>query len=256
MSKNTPDRDDTLLAETSGRMRTGNNTPVVLHEDISQARQETRLPVKRIIGTFFLSAGIAIGTGYAYYKHIGPFSSSQPAPSPSASSSGQAATKAPETPELPKRIDTPEKLDIVLKAANVHISAADFEKSQQKNIHLGALVLEPIVDESGNPTEPFTYKWVPLKSQIMVPLKDEDILVATLNKQPQSTNKIGHLGVQPMATTTDKQNPQIEYHYYHCLQAKNPGIASIAMVTEVGRNLTLYPLRLPVCKKNSEETTP
>lgn len=241
---------ETLLAPPS-QPDNRTNVPVILHqEEVNQTRQQTRSPVYAILGSFFLSAGVAATTGYAYFKELGPFQPKQiSSPIPSASPSVEISPPTSEPKPLPTIIDTSEKLQMVLKAANIKATAENFQKTAEDNYYMGGLAVEPMLDENGAPQ----YRWVALRGQQFSNFKDEDILVATMTKNPRFSSKLRHLGIQPSSTTTDIENPAIEYHYYHCTTPKSAGIASISIVNDRERNLTLYPLHLPVCKSHPEE---
>lgn len=225
------------------------HVPVILHpEEVNQTRQQTRSPIYSIVGSFFLSAGVAAGAGYAYLKQLGPFRPENITTTIPSSSSAEINAPAPELVSLPRIIDTSDKLQIVLKAGNIKATAEDFQKADQNNLYMYGLAVEPILDQNGAITDPLEYRWATLKGQQFSNFNDEDILIATMVKNPKLLPKLRYLGIQPMATAQDTENPSIKYHYYHCTKPGSAGIASIAIVNDRERNLTLYPLRLPVCK--------
>ncbi|MGL5831341.1 MAG: hypothetical protein ACRCZE_04300 [Candidatus Altimarinota bacterium] len=160
-----------------------------------------------------------------------------------------------ESPNVPDAISNEADFIKIMETYNIKITAEQLlEKSG--NYYLEAQHLKPNIDENGEIVKPLSYKWETMvshknKVKQFNHLPEEDIVIATLNKTPQFGNVVFH-GVRPTAVTKDKENPQISYIYYKCVEPKTNNLASFSLQKDPRTNMVMYSLRLTQCKPKTD----
>lgn len=237
------------------------HTPMALNSitlQPGQSSQKTpddiRFPVKSMIGATIGSALIAGGIGYCFAVGYNPFEKKETDQSAnSAPTSASAATPdaGPNYENLPTEVQTSDQLRQIIEAYNIEAKPSDFLVASGKNNFFDAIKFTPDLGPDEKPVEPLSFKWIPMDSSKFTNPQGEDIIIATQLKNAKYADALRNIGVLPQAKYTPEKTPLITYHYYRCVGPESAGIASIVIEDRSSRrhrNLSLYRLKLPVCK--------
>lgn len=210
---------------------------------VERQQQATRAPIKAILGSWLAGLG-ALYMGAAYNYHWVPFNHSETANIPSASPSS-SADKAPVKVKPPEHIETDADFKTLLNYYEIKASPEDFQKFASGNQYFNGLKFV-FDEEQSDPSDQIKYHWEGLENKKFTSLKRNDIIVAVSVKAPRYEALVDTIGVKPKAKVTDQNTT---YFYYRCIPTKGASIASVVIrdPQRPGRNLSLFPLQLPIC---------
>lgn len=214
---------------------------------VATQQSKTKGQTLRLLGT--LGIGVAIGAGGAAYAFLHAGNQEKTAETqtqPATSSLSENQEEIPDT-GTPK---TPEHLRQTLKKYKIRMTAEMFP-TKYRLMSSAFLVEEKTTD--GDAGKDATYSWQPIDSKKF----DQAILIATRIEKSEYDRWMEHIGIQPVTTVTDENDPNIRYHLYICSPNKNPLSRGAAIVVRQPTNRKKYlatlEMTLPLC---TEKETP
>ncbi len=133
---------------------------------------------------------------------------------PDAADFADTPSSQPATPDTVEMPDTPEKLARIITDFKISVKAEDFQANGLKDRFMRILMLENKANDDGSGSK---MGWVPIPSII----KEDDILIAIRVDKPEYRSLLVFPGRAPISKVEDKNDPQIVYAYYHCINSDN-----------------------------------
>lgn len=157
------------------------------------------------------SVPAASGSHASVFKALHAANNNPPGVAPDAADISDPPPEEPKPDEAFEIPDTPEKLAKIIEQFKISVSAENF-KSKDRFMKIMMLDNKPNEEGPGS-----IMNWIELPTII----QEDDILIAIRLDKPEYRNLLQFPGRMPISKVEDKNDPQIIYAYYHCINSEN-----------------------------------